>query len=102
MAEFQANKITDLGRLNTTRCAPGDQDNYGKWLYTRFWSPGSWCTSRERHQVWSLRCGATRLMTTMFLESICKLADEFCGGFFRFTTRTTSSSSSATSPRSSP
>jgi sulfite reductase beta subunit len=64
------------------------KNNYGKWLYHDILEPGVLVhVSETGDKVWSLRCGATRLMTTMFLEEICKLADEFCGGYFRFTTR---------------
>ena len=89
MAEFKANKITDIGPPKYDEMWPQViKDNYGKWLYHDILEPGVLVhVSESGAKVWSLRCGATRLMTTMFLEQICKLADEYCGGFFRFTTR---------------
>ncbi|MCF8042172.1 MAG: dissimilatory-type sulfite reductase subunit beta [Desulfarculaceae bacterium] len=89
MAEFKANKITDIGPPKYDEMWPQViKDNYGKWLYHDILEPGVLVhVSETGDKVWSLRCGATRLMTTMFLEEICKLADEYCGGFFRFTTR---------------
>ena len=46
------------------------KDNYGKWLYHDILEPGVLVhVSETGTKVWSLRCGATRLMTTMFLEN---------------------------------
>ena len=62
MAEFQANKLTDIGPPKYDEMWPQViKDNYGKWLYHDILEPGVLVHVAESGaKVWSLRCGATR------------------------------------------
>jgi len=84
-----AERLTDIGPPKFDKFWPQIiKDNAGKWLYHDILEPGIILhVSETGAKLWSVRCGATRLMTTLQLEDICKLADEFCDGYFRFTTR---------------
>ena len=84
-----AERITDIGPPKYDEMWPDViKDNYGKWLYHEILEPGVLMhVSETGTTLYTVRVGATRLMTLKMLEDYCKLADEFCGGFFRFTTR---------------
>jgi sulfite reductase beta subunit len=81
--------------------APDIKDNYGKWLYHDILEPGVMMhVSETGTKLYTIRAAGTRLMTTMMVEALCKIADEFCGGVFRFTTRNNIEFMVTTSPRS--
>ena len=84
-----AERLTDIGPPKYDLFWPQViKDNAGKWLYHDILEPGVLLhVSETGAKIWSVRCGTTRLMTTMMVEEICKLADQFCDGHFRFTTR---------------
>ncbi|ADK84329.1 dissimilatory sulfite reductase beta subunit [Desulfarculus baarsii DSM 2075] len=89
MAEMVANRITDIGPPKYDEMWPEIiKNNYGKWLHHEILEPGVLVHVAESgDKLYTVRCGATRLMTTHMVEDYCKIADEFCGGYFRFTTR---------------
>jgi sulfite reductase beta subunit len=84
-----AERITDIGPPKYDEMWPEIvKKNYGKWQSHRILEPGLLVHNSETgDKLYTLRVAGTRLMTTMFAEKLCKIADEFCGGFFRFTTR---------------
>ena len=88
MSELPERK-TDIGPPKYDEMWPEViKDNYGKWLYHEIIEPGVLVhVSETGTKLYTVRCGGTRLMTTLMLEDLCKIADEFCGGYFRFTTR---------------
>ncbi|MCB2187396.1 MAG: dissimilatory-type sulfite reductase subunit beta [Deltaproteobacteria bacterium] len=89
MAEIQANRITDIGPPKYDEMWPDViKNNYGKWLFHEILEPGVLMHKAEGgDELFTVRVAGARLMTTMLTEKLCKVADEFCGGFFRFTTR---------------
>jgi sulfite reductase beta subunit len=84
-----AERLTDIGPPKYDAFWPQViKDNAGKWLYHDILEPGVLLhVSESGAKIWSVRCATTRLMTTMMVEEICKIADQFCDGHFRFTTR---------------
>jgi sulfite reductase beta subunit len=84
-----AERITDIGPPKYDEMWPQIvKDNYGKWLYHDILEPGVMVhVSENGTKLFTIRAAGTRLMTTMMVEALCKIADEHCGGFFRFTTR---------------
>ena len=84
-----ADRITDIGPPKYDEMWPEViKDNYGKWKSHRILEPGVLMHESETGtKLYTVRVGGTRLMTTMYLEGLCKIADEFCDGAFRFTTR---------------
>lgn len=84
-----AERITDIGPPKYDEMWPEIvKNNYGKWLYHDILEPGVMVhVSETGDKLFTVRCGGTRLMTTMMVEELCKVADDHCGGFFRFTTR---------------
>jgi sulfite reductase beta subunit len=84
-----AERITDIGPPKYDEMWPEIiKKNYGKWLYHEILEPGVLKhVSETGDNLFTVRCGGTRLMTLIHLERICKIADEHCDGVFRFTTR---------------
>jgi len=84
-----ADRITDIGPPKYDEMWPDIiKENYGKWKSHRILEPGVLVHESETGtKLYTVRCAGTRLMTTLHLEKLCKIADEFCGGYFRFTTR---------------
>jgi sulfite reductase beta subunit len=67
---------------------PALRKNYGKWKWH----------DRPRHgvlhhvaesgdEVWTVKAGTCRQLDVYTIRKLCDIADEFCGGFIRFTTR---------------
>lgn len=44
-------------------------------------------TSETGDKVYTVRCGGCRFMTTENIREICEIADKYCDGYVRFTTR---------------
>ena len=84
-----ADRITDIGPPKYSDMWPDYiKDNYGKWKYHEILEPGVLMhVTDDGKELYTVRCAGTRLMTTLHVEEMCKIADEFCGGAFRFTTR---------------
>ncbi len=84
-----AERITDIGPPKYDEMWPDViKDNYGKWLYHEILEPGVLMhVSETGTTLYTVRVGGTRLMTVKMVEEYCKIADEFCDGYFRFTTR---------------
>jgi len=82
-------RLTDIGPPKYDEMWPEIvRANYGKWKTHLILEPGVIKhVSETGAELYSVRCAGTRLMTTLFLEDVCKLADQFCDGYFRFTTR---------------
>jgi sulfite reductase beta subunit len=84
-----AERITDIGPPKYSKFwPPMVKENYGKWVYHEILEPGVLKhVSETGAELISVRCGGTRLMTVDKVEEICQIADEFCDGYLRFTTR---------------
>ncbi|BBD09797.1 dissimilatory-type sulfite reductase subunit beta [Desulfovibrio ferrophilus] len=83
------NRITDIGpRKYDQFLPPVLKDNYGKWDYHEIIEPGVLMhKGLSGDEVYTVRCGGARLMSVTMVREICDIADEFCGGYVRFTTR---------------
>jgi len=82
-------RITDIGPPKYDKpWTPIIKDNYGKWLYHEHVEPGVLLhVSETGAKVWSVRVAGTRLMTTLHIRDMAAIADQFCDGLLRFTTR---------------
>jgi sulfite reductase beta subunit len=86
---YMQDRKTDLGPPEPRQFWPDViKNNYGKWKSHRIIEPGVLMHESETgEKVWTVRVGATRLMTTLMLEDYCQIADTHCDGYLRFTTR---------------
>lgn len=88
-AKPMENRITDIGpRKYDEFYPPFIAKNKGKWLYHEILEPGVLMHVAESgDKVYTLRCGAARLMSITHIREICDIADKYCNGHLRFTTR---------------
>ena len=84
-----ADRITDIGPPKFDKFLPPViKDNYGKWKYHEILEPGVLMhVSESGAKIFSVRGGSGRLVTTDFIKDVCGLADKFCDGYLRFTSR---------------
>ena len=84
-----ADRITDIGPQKYDKFYPPViAKNKGKWLYHEVLQPGVLVHVAESgDEVYTVRCGGARLMTTMLIREICEIADKHCEGHVRWTTR---------------
>lgn len=87
--EPMKNRITDIGpRKYDEFYPPVIAKNKGKWLYHEYLQPGVLVHVAESgDEVYTVRCGGARLMGTEHIREICEIADKYCDGYLRFTTR---------------
>ncbi len=83
------NRITDIGPRHFWEFFPPIiKKNYGKWLYHEILEPGILVhVSETGDKVYTVRCGAPRLMSAEHIREICDIADKHCDGYVRWTTR---------------
>lgn len=83
------NRISDIGpRHFSDFLPPVIAKNKGKWLWHEIVEPGILMHKAESgDEVYTVRCGAARLMSIGHIRAICDIADKFCDGHLRFTTR---------------
>ncbi len=83
------NRITDIGpRKYDEFYPPVIAKNKGKWLYHEYLQPGVLVHVAESgDEIYTVRCGGARLMSTSHIREICSIADKYCDGFVRWTTR---------------
>ncbi len=82
-------RITDIGpRKYEQFYPPVIANNKGKWLYHEILEPGILVhVSETGDEVYTVRAGAARLMSTSLIREICEVAEKHCDGYVRFTTR---------------
>jgi sulfite reductase beta subunit len=87
--EPMKNRITDIGpRKFDEFYPPVIAKNKGKWLYHEILEPGILVHVAESgDEVYTIRCGGARLMSTALIREICEIAEKHCDGHLRFTTR---------------
>jgi sulfite reductase beta subunit len=67
---------------------PVIKDNYGRWKYHEIPRPGVLKHVAESGAVlYSVRAGTSRLVSVDFIRDLCSLADAYCDGYLRFTSR---------------
>ncbi|QTA79544.1 Sulfite reductase, dissimilatory-type, subunit beta [Desulfonema limicola] len=83
------NRITDIGPKKYDQFYPPViAKNKGKWLYHEILEPGVLVHVAEGgDEVYTVRVGGCRLMTTTHIREICEIAEKHCDGHLRFTTR---------------
>ncbi len=83
------NRISDIGpRKYDEFYPPVIAKNKGKWLYHEVLKPGVLVHVAESgDEVYTVRCGGARLMSTTHIREICDIAEKHCDGHLRFTTR---------------
>ncbi len=89
MPEEQRKRITDIGPPDYKNFLPPViKENYGKWKYHEILRPGVLVhVSETGAELYSVRVGGTRLMSVDHIREICDIADKYCDGYLRFTTR---------------
>ena len=80
---------TDIGPPHYSRFLPPIiKENYGKWKYHEILKPGVMVHVGESgDKLFTVRAGSPRLMGTKRIRKFAELADKYCGGFLRFTSR---------------
>jgi sulfite reductase beta subunit len=67
---------------------PVIKENYGKWKYHEILKPGVMVHVAESGQkVFTVRAGSPRLLSTVTIRMFADLAEKYCGGHLRFTSR---------------
>ena len=67
---------------------PVIKENYGKWAYHEELAPGVLRhVSETGAEILSVRVASPRLVSIDFIRDICDIADRYCGGHLRFTSR---------------
>lgn len=62
--------------------------NYGKWRYHEILRPGVLKhVSETGDEVYTIRAGSPKLVSIDFIRDICDIADKYCDGHLRFTSR---------------
>jgi sulfite reductase beta subunit len=84
-----AARLTDIGPPSYQKFLhPMVKKNYGQWKYHEIPEPGVLCHVAESgDRLYSVRAGTPRLMSIQTLRLFADLADKYCGGYLRFTSR---------------
>lgn len=82
-------RITDIGPPDFRNFLPPIiKENYGKWKYHEILKPGVLMhVSESGAKLYSVRAGSGRLVTIDYIRDICDIADKYCDGYLRFTSR---------------
>ncbi len=88
-AQPMKDRITDIGPAHYEQFFPEIvKKNYGKWDYHEILEPGVLVHHSETgDELYTVRTGGTRIMSIIHIREICELADKYCDGHIRFTTR---------------
>lgn len=80
---------TDIGPPHYKNFLPPViQKNYGDWKTHEILSPGLMVhIANSGDKIWTVRVASPRLLSTVTLREIADIADKYCDGYFRFTTR---------------
>ena len=84
-----AERRTDIGPPHYERFLPPVvKANYGKWKYHEIVKPGVMVHVAESgDKLFTVRAGSPRLMGTIGIRKFADLADKYCEGYLRFTSR---------------
>jgi sulfite reductase beta subunit len=82
-------RISDIGpRKYDEFYPPVIARNRGKWAYHEILEPGVLVhVSESGEEVYTVRVGGCRLMSTTHIREVCEIAEKHCDGHVRFTTR---------------
>jgi len=84
-----AERITDIGPPHYEKFLPPIiKNNYGKWSHHEILEPGVMMHVGEGgDKLYTVRAATPRLMSIASMRLFADLADKFCDGFLRFTSR---------------
>lgn len=82
-------RVTDIGPPHYSNFLPPViKKNYGKWATHEILSPGLMVHIAESgDKIWTVRVASPRILSTTTLREFADIADKYCDGYFRFTTR---------------
>ena len=85
----QPTRITDIGPPAYDKFLPPIvKKNYGMWKYHENVAPGVLCHVAESgDKLYTVRCASPRILAVQTIRKFCALADKYCGGYLRFTSR---------------
>ena len=85
----QTKRITDIGPPNYEKFLPPViKRNYGQWKFHETLAPGVLCHVAESgEKLYTVRAGSPRLLSVHTIRLFADLADKYCGGYLRFTSR---------------
>lgn len=67
---------------------PVIQKNYGDWKYHEIIGPGVMVhVANSGDKIWSVRVASPRLLSTDTIRDLADIAEKYCGGYIRWTTR---------------
>ncbi len=83
------NKKTDIGPPHYEKFLPPViKNNYGKWKYHEILKPGVMVHVGESgDKLFTVRAASPRLLSVVRIREFADLADKYCGGHLRFTSR---------------
>ncbi|MBI5533811.1 MAG: dissimilatory-type sulfite reductase subunit beta [Deltaproteobacteria bacterium] len=89
MAEPTKKRVTDIGPPHYKKFLPPViLANYGKWKYHEIPRPGVLMhVSESGDKLYSVRAASPRIVAIDTVRMFADLADKYCGGFLRFTSR---------------
>ncbi len=82
-------RITDIGPPHYEQFLPPViKANYGKWDYHEILRPGVMVHVGESgDKLFTVRAASPRLLAITSIREFCDIADKYCGGYLRFTSR---------------
>ena len=85
----QTKRITDIGPPKYDKWFPEViKKNYGKWKYHEILKPGVLLHVAESgDKLFSVRIASPRLLSIQTIRDFCDVADKYCKGHLRFTSR---------------
>jgi len=89
MAIDMSKRKTDFGPPHYEQFLPPIiKNNYGKWKYHEILKPGVMMHVGESgDKLYTVRAGSPRLVSIDKIRMYCDLADKYCDGYLRFTSR---------------
>ena len=89
MSEATAKRLTDIGPPHYEKFLPPIiKKNYGQWKYHEIPKAGVMChTAESGDKLYTVRGASPRLLSTMTIRWYADLAEKYCGGHLRFTSR---------------
>ena len=86
---MSSQRTTDIGPPHYEQFLPPViKNNYGKWKYHEIPRAGVLVhTAESGDKLYSVRCASARLMSIETIRLLADIADEFCDGHLRFTSR---------------
>lgn len=89
MPEAMQERLTDIGPPHYEKFLPPViKQNYGKWKYHEVLKPGVMVhVSENGAKLFTVRAGSPRLVSVDKIRKYAELADKYCDGFLRFTSR---------------